>query len=275
MAVNLYPPGRPRCSGASSGALESSTSGSRASDSRDQKKRSCRKAAAWNVLAWTPGNPRAASRSRISVAALSVKVTTSTWPGWTAPVAIAYATRLEITRVLPVPAPARMHNGPAVVSTASRCAGFRSWVRNLGCTAAESATPPRRFHPAIHSRDRGRPSGSGLHRRAGEHRRRAARVVAGIEPVHRRPAAVGRPDGAAAHGQPPERGQPTDPNGDRPRPDALQRPAGAVPLRHPDPADPGRQAGRQAGGDDLAHRAGGDVDPGHGPRHLEATVGRA
>ena len=44
------------------------------------------------------------------------------------------------------------HNGPAVVSTASRCAGFRSWVRNLGCTAAESAICPRRFHPVIHNR---------------------------------------------------------------------------------------------------------------------------
>src|SRR5215208_6120370 len=143
MAVNLYPPGRLRWSGASSGALEPSTSGSRASDSRDQKKRSCRKAAAWNVLACTPGNPRAASRSRISVAALSVKVTTSTWPGCTAPVAIAYATRREITLVLPVPAPARMHSGPTVVSTASRCAGFRSWVRNLGCTVGRVChTPP-------------------------------------------------------------------------------------------------------------------------------------
>ena len=59
-----------------------------------------------------------------------------------------------------VPAPARMHYGPTVASTASRCAGFRSWVRNLGCTAAESAIPPRRFHPVIHSRQGQTGSGS-------------------------------------------------------------------------------------------------------------------
>src|SRR4029450_359013 len=36
-----------------------------------------------------------------------------------------------------------MHSGPAVVSTASRCAGFRSWVRNLGCTVGRVChTPP-------------------------------------------------------------------------------------------------------------------------------------
>src|SRR4029450_6688145 len=116
--------------------------------------RSRRTAAPLNVWAWTPGNPRAASRSRISLAALSVKVTTSTWPGWTAPVAMAYATRREITRVLPLPAPARMHNGPTVVETASRCAGFRSWVRNLGCTAGRVCHTPPTFQPAIHHRDR-------------------------------------------------------------------------------------------------------------------------
>ncbi len=33
--------------------------------------------------------------------------------------------RVVITRVLPVPAPASTSSGPSVVSTASRCAGFR------------------------------------------------------------------------------------------------------------------------------------------------------
>src|SRR6266508_1229670 len=56
-----------------------------------------------------------------------------------------------MTRVLPVPAPARMQTGPAVSSTASRWAGFRSWVRNLGCTAAHSATLPRRSGRRVHS----------------------------------------------------------------------------------------------------------------------------
>ena len=92
-------------------------------------------------LAWTPGNPRAASRSRISLAALSVKVTTSTCPDarprWR-------SRRRPAARSpgLARPAPARMHNGPAVVETASRCAGFRSWVRNLGCTAARAQVEP-------------------------------------------------------------------------------------------------------------------------------------
>ena len=33
-----------------------------------------------------------------------------------------------MTRVLPLPAPARMSTGPSVVSTASRCSGF-SWSK--------------------------------------------------------------------------------------------------------------------------------------------------
>src|SRR5579864_261206 len=36
--------------------------------------------------------------------------------------------RYVITRVLPLPAPARIRTGPSVVSTASRCCGF-SWSR--------------------------------------------------------------------------------------------------------------------------------------------------
>src|SRR5215472_8490498 len=34
-----------------------------------------------------------------------------------------------MTRVLPLPAPARINTGPSLVSTASRCCGF-SWSRN-------------------------------------------------------------------------------------------------------------------------------------------------
>ena len=60
----------------------------------------------YDVRAVTPGSPSAARRSTISVAALSVNVTTSTWSAGTTSVAIAYAVRRLITRVLPVPAPA-------------------------------------------------------------------------------------------------------------------------------------------------------------------------
>ena len=40
-------------------------------------------------------------------------------------VAAAYATRWLMTRVLPVPAPARMTTGPVVAVAASRCSSFR------------------------------------------------------------------------------------------------------------------------------------------------------
>ena len=43
--------------------------------------------------------------------------------------------------------------------------------------------------------------------RAGEHRGRTAREAVGIQSVHQRPAPVGGPDGAAANGQFPQRGQ--------------------------------------------------------------------
>ena len=60
----------------------------------------------------TPGRPSPRSRSTISPAALSVKVTTSTWSASTAPVPIAYAVRRLITRVLPVPAAAWIGDRP-------------------------------------------------------------------------------------------------------------------------------------------------------------------
>jgi hypothetical protein len=41
------------------------------------------------------------------------------------PVARMWAIRVVSTRVLPVPAPASTRTGPSVVSTASRCSGFR------------------------------------------------------------------------------------------------------------------------------------------------------
>src|SRR6185437_8168286 len=44
--------------------------------------------------------------------------------------------RYVITRVLPLPAPARINTGPSTVSTASRCCGF-SCERNVRRTAPE------------------------------------------------------------------------------------------------------------------------------------------
>ena len=64
-------------------------------------------------------------RSRISRAALLVKVTASNSHGLARPVARIWASRVVSTRVLPVPAPASTSTGPSVVSTASRCSGFR------------------------------------------------------------------------------------------------------------------------------------------------------
>ena len=65
-----------------------------------------------------------ATRSCISRAALLVKVTARIWSGAT-PFSIRCATREVMTRVLPVPAPARIRTGPSVVSTAWRWGGLR------------------------------------------------------------------------------------------------------------------------------------------------------
>ena len=66
-----------------------------------------------------------ASRSRISFAALFVKVTARMCAG-SMPCETSSAARAVITRVFPVPAPARMSSGPSVVRTARSCSGLRS-----------------------------------------------------------------------------------------------------------------------------------------------------
>ena len=71
------------------------------------------------------GPMSAAMRSRISRAALLVKVTARIWDGPALPVAIRWAMRVVSTRVLPVPAPASTSTGPSVASTAARCSGLR------------------------------------------------------------------------------------------------------------------------------------------------------
>ena len=120
-----------------------------------QKWRSWRRAWAWKVRAITPGWPRPRIRSTISPAALSVKVTSRTWSGGTTPVAMAYAARRLMTRVLPVPAPARMTSGPLVAWTASRWASFRSSSSRAGSgegtrpvwTARRTRDPPPAHQP--------------------------------------------------------------------------------------------------------------------------------
>ena len=62
------------------------------------------------------GGTMVPTRSRISLAALFVNVTASTRSGGT-PWASRYVMRVVMTRVLPLPAPARMRTGPSVVLT--------------------------------------------------------------------------------------------------------------------------------------------------------------
>src|SRR3954470_4443974 len=148
-----YPPGRFAASGARSGAFEARISGASVPCTRGQKCRSCRSAAAWKVAAVTPRWPRSASRPAIAPAAFSVKVTTRMSRGRTTPVARAHATRREMTRVLPEPAPARMHSGPDVIVTAARWSGSRSARSVSGSTAIiranRSGPGCTRDHPAI------------------------------------------------------------------------------------------------------------------------------
>ena len=80
----------------------------------------------------------ASSRSRISRAALLVKVTASSSPGKARPVARMCASRVVSTRVLPVPAPASTSTAPSTASTARRCASLRRGEQRLGWSDAEA-----------------------------------------------------------------------------------------------------------------------------------------
>ena len=75
------------------------------------------------------GHPRAAraTRSRISLAALLVKVTARTAEGGTRRCVMMCAMRCVMTRVLPLPAPARISSGPSVCVTASRCCAIQAF----------------------------------------------------------------------------------------------------------------------------------------------------
>jgi hypothetical protein len=61
------------------------------------------------------------TRSRISAAALLVKVIASTEPGWASRSEISQAIRRVSTRVLPEPAPATTSSGAPAWTTACRC----------------------------------------------------------------------------------------------------------------------------------------------------------
>src|SRR5687767_4902503 len=94
----------------------------------------------WNVVSQTPRAPSPSSfstRSRISPAALFVKVTARMASGAMPQTPISHATRFVSTRVLPLPAPASTSNGPSVVRTASCCSGLRP-SRSASASTAEA-----------------------------------------------------------------------------------------------------------------------------------------
>src|SRR5436305_6102273 len=100
--------------------------------------------AEWKVITHMARARRPTScstRSRISPAALLVKVMARIWPGCAAPDATRCAIRWVSTRVLPEPAPARISSGPPGCRTASRWGSFRPSRNDSGAVAA--VTRPR------------------------------------------------------------------------------------------------------------------------------------
>src|SRR5512145_2461502 len=94
---------------------------------RSASRRSRRAESAWKVPIQRPDGARPRrrdTRSRISPAALLVKVTAKIRSGGTPSASISRAMRAVRTRVFPDPAPARTRSGPWTCSTASRCAGL-------------------------------------------------------------------------------------------------------------------------------------------------------
>src|SRR5579859_5075837 len=95
---------------------------------RPASRRRIRTAVAWNVPThiFEARSPTSAStRERISRAALLVNVTASRRSGQTRRVAMRWAIRTVSTRVLPLPAPAKIRRGPSPCVTASFCCGLR------------------------------------------------------------------------------------------------------------------------------------------------------
>src|SRR5262250_97226 len=81
------------------------------------------------------GRTRSSTRRRISSAALFVKVTASTWRGCTPSTPKSQAMRCAMTRVLPLPAPARTRTGPVVACTACCWTGLSEARMLSGATA--------------------------------------------------------------------------------------------------------------------------------------------
>src|SRR6267143_6895269 len=79
---------------------------------------------------------RFSTRPRISRAALLVKVTARISPGSARPCWMSQAIRCVSTRVLPLPAPAKISNGPSSAATAARCGGFSPSRRSTPRSAA-------------------------------------------------------------------------------------------------------------------------------------------
>src|SRR5512145_2507367 len=158
----------------------------------------------WKVESQTPsasGPSSFATRSRISPAALFVKVTARIASGAMPHTPISQATRLVSTRVFPLPAPASTRSGPSVAWTASRCSGFRpsrsasastSWAPGGRSGDRRTLAAPRR--PA-----RARPA----HGRSSfeEDRARPGGAVVALEDAHVEPVAARELRQRALHGE--------------------------------------------------------------------------
>src|SRR5712692_5303014 len=105
----------------------------------DARARRMRTQVEWNVAMSggriPAGRTRSSTRRRISPAALLVKVTASTWRGWTPSTPRSHAIRWAMTRVLPLPAPASTSTGPLVAWTACCWAGLSEARTVSGATA--------------------------------------------------------------------------------------------------------------------------------------------
>src|SRR6266571_4270293 len=118
---------------------------------RSASRRSTRTAVAWNVpthIFLAPSPTSASTRDRISRAALLVNVTASSRSGHTRLVAMRWAMRTVSTRVLPLPAPAKIRSGPSPCVTASCWGSLRPARRDstLGATEPSVDTLDRRVY---------------------------------------------------------------------------------------------------------------------------------
>src|SRR5438552_11388458 len=102
-------------------------------------RRRMRTAMAWKVpiqMAPAVRFRRCSTRPRISRAALLVNVTARISPGSARPCWMSQAIRWVKTRVLPLPAPAKINSGPSSAVTAARCGGFSPASKSTARSAA-------------------------------------------------------------------------------------------------------------------------------------------